>query len=72
MPSPKIPLVEGVEILSITKPMAKQPYACAWGCGYIIPTGRMYVRAVWKDRRQDKANPVINYDHICVECYTKD
>ena len=72
MPSTKIPLVEGVDILSITKPIAKHDYPCAWGCGYTIPKGRLHVKVVWKDRREDKNNPKVNTDRICVECWTKD
>lgn len=66
-----LPTVPGVEILSITKPKASKDLLCAWE-NHTIPKGRLYVRAVWKDRRQSKDNPVVNCDHICVECWTKD
>jgi hypothetical protein len=62
--------VEGINILSITKPVAKEDKPCAW-CGKLMPKGRIHVRCVWKDRRQDKANPVVNSDRICVDCWTK-
>ena len=61
--------VEGVEILSVSKPRATQPHVCAW-CSTVIPKDKLHVRAVWKDRRQDKSNPVVNSDRICIDCWT--
>jgi hypothetical protein len=68
---PKDTIIEGVSILSISKPPASKDYACAWGCGCVIPKGRLHVKAVWKDRRVDKDNPKVNTDRICIECWTK-
>ena len=62
--------VLGVQILAVTKPKATQPHVCAW-CEKSIPQGKVHVKVAWKDRRQDKDNPVVNSDRICVECWTK-
>jgi hypothetical protein len=68
---PKDTIIKGVSILSISKPPAAREYTCAWGCGHVIPQGRLHVKAVWKDRREDKDNPKVNTDRICIECWTK-
>lgn len=51
-------------ILSVTIPVAKHDYPCAWGCGQIIRAGKKYVRVVWEDHDDD-----VHSDHICSNCW---
>jgi hypothetical protein len=67
-----LPRVSGVEILSVTKPIATKDHVCAWDSHHVIKTGQLHVRAVWKDRRVNKENPTVNSDRVCISCWTKD
>ena len=60
--------VPGVGVLSLTKPKATQDFVCAWG-GDTIPKGRLHVRVVWKDRRENSENVKVNSDRFCVDCW---
>jgi hypothetical protein len=66
---PKETKIQGVEILSVDKAMARRAHPCAWG-DHMIPEGALHLRVSWKDRRNG-ADKLEN-DHICVDCWTKD
>lgn len=62
-----------IHILSVTKPIAQQDFQCAWGHGeqvHTVPKGKIYVRVVWKPKNTN--SDMVNSDHICVDCWTKD
>jgi len=56
-------------VLSVTIPIAKHDYDCAWhenqfGFPGTIKLGAKYVRVVWEDH-DDK----VHSDHICSDCW---
>lgn len=57
-----------IDILSVTKPIAKKEYKCCWSHEqpHYIQAGRKYVRVVYEDLNGDMQS-----DHICIDCWTK-
>lgn len=57
-----------IDVLSVTKPMARKEYLCAWSNDnpHSIMPGHKHVRVVYDDGT-DK----IITDRICINCWTK-